>query len=352
MWILFVCVTSVILGTGAAILLSLESLRNLFLNLVPALVLAVGAVAIRRQEGSWLSPGAFFPLTWTALVWASLLLAPNVAVSPMALWFVVIACAAVYAGSAAGHARPLRQGGNAPLERFKGLPWLRTLVMVATITGLSGVMVLLQAKGGGLGTLVSGVDLGAIARGYSVDRYVYRLSEPLLATALSTGTYLGAFLGGCLLARADAKNRWIGLLPLVPAFGQAAVLTTKASVAYTLAILASSYLATRLAVPRPRKTTNWSTRIPLAALLALLVAAVSLLTQLSRYGYSIGNLGQVGETLRILQVSALGYLGGFSAWLQTPLHLSATLPFHLSRGDASGGDCYGSSREGGRRSRA
>src|SRR2546421_720022 len=71
-------------------------------DLVAAVVLTALALVIWVQQGTWLAPAAFFGLFWAVLAWLALGFASDVAVSPAALWWIVLCVVAVWIGGCVG----------------------------------------------------------------------------------------------------------------------------------------------------------------------------------------------------------------------------------------------------------
>jgi len=141
------------------------------------------------------------------------------------------------------------------------------------------------------------------------------VAEPLSERLLRISIYFAALLSGLVLATRPFGRRWlIAFFPLFPAAGFVAVLTTKTSLLYTVVLIASSYLAFRLALANPGEqvvTRSW--RLLTVAVLAALVP-LFVFIQVGRYGYSPGNPSQVDEVLSILRLHAVGHLAAFSDW--------------------------------------
>jgi oligosaccharide repeat unit polymerase len=185
-----------------------------------------------------------------------------------------------------------------------------------------------MSRGLGLGAILSLENLAVVAKEFSAARYGEGYREPLLASLCVTGTYLGALLAGILLASTSSKSRrFLALLPILGAISVAAVETTKATPYFTVILLTASYLATRVVVSAGRdKLITWPRlHKSVSALGALALLFIGI--QLTRYGYSASNGGQLDEVIATLHVSAFGYLGAFSAWFHGHVGVHNDLTF-------------------------
>jgi oligosaccharide repeat unit polymerase len=188
-------------------------------------------------------------------------------------------------------------------------------IVIFTAIGLVAVLLLLRVGGIAFDVFFSLDRIAQVGREFSVARYTYGLVEPLDERLLTTGTYLAALLGGLLLATPRrGLGRAVAFLPLIPATAVALVLTTKASILFTIVLMAGSYLAGRVAMTQGLEPLFPWKRVVAVAVGVSALGPVFLFTQLSRYGYTASNATQVNEVVARLRIFFLGYLGAFSSW--------------------------------------
>jgi oligosaccharide repeat unit polymerase len=305
-------------GAIMVFVLEASSNPNLWMDLPPGLFVLCLAIVGRYQQGSWLAPGAFFCLAWFLLVWIPLLVAPEVQVSAWALWWIWSSMVFAYLGTVIGIAlgkgrQPARVEPSPPFA-WPGLP---LSIVIFTAIGFVAVFLLLRVEGIAFGVFFSLDRIAQVGRELSVARYTYGLAEPLDERLLTTGTYLAALLGGLLLAN---RRRWLGrglaFLPFIPATAMALVLTTKASILFTIVLMAGSYLAARVAITHGHEPLFPWKRVAGVTVTVFALVPVFFFTQLSRYGYSASNATQVYEVVGRLRLFFLGYLGAFSSWFR------------------------------------
>lgn len=106
--------------------------------LTPILALAILSLFARVTLGSWVAPGAFFPLFWTGLIVASLAV-PEYPLWPVALWWIFASLFLFYAGSfVGGSAAAVRSRKHVVVPRRQVIfPKLDVITLVSTLLGLS-----------------------------------------------------------------------------------------------------------------------------------------------------------------------------------------------------------------------
>jgi oligosaccharide repeat unit polymerase len=292
-------------------------------DLVPATVLTALAFVIRLQQGSWVAPAAFFGLVWALLVWLALGFASDVPIGPASLWWIVLSVVALWIGTCLGvamenrGAHGLRTEATGEIRRLR-LPGLNKLIIILSLLGCGATLVLLQSRGEGLDSLLSLERLAALGRAFSIDRYSFGYTEPLAERALTVAIYCAAWAAGLALASPRSRwARWIALLPLIPASGIAAILTTRATVLFSIVLMAGSFLAGRVAISGVREPLFRAGRMLGIVLMGALLIPGFVLLQLARYGYSADNPGQVREVLTGFRLGFLSYAGDFSSWFGT-----------------------------------
>jgi hypothetical protein len=281
--------------------------------LPPLLLLPCLAWFARRQQGSWLAPGAFFALAWALLPWMAILVAPDFYVWPPALWVIVIGSVAVVVGAIVGES--LWAGG--PVVAAAGppaLPGLRFLALAGAALGVIGVLILLRSLGQSPLIYFSPTQLAELGVRVAASRYKEGYVEPLLVRLLTTGTYVAALLGGCWAGLAPGRRGlavWGGFVPVV---ATAAITTARALVLFCLVLWIGAYLAAGVCSGRelrqllPRRVLLWGG----IAIPTLFAGAVVL--QLTRYGLGLDGLLYVLDRLRIW---IAGFLAGFAVWLHS-----------------------------------
>src|SRR5439155_2378309 len=122
-------------------------------------------------------------------------------------------------------------------------PALTKLIIILSVVGCGAALLLLRSRDEGFGVLLSLDRLAALGRVSSIDRYSIGYTEPLAERVLTVAIYCASFGAGLALANPRSRSaRSIALLPLIPASAVAAILTTKATVLFSIVIMAATFL--------------------------------------------------------------------------------------------------------------
>lgn len=294
---------------------------------VVALAGLAAALLLRLAQGSWLAPGALTLLVWLTLAFLPALLAPEYYYSGYALAViltltVLTACGAVFGQSAA------RLLGGRPVAAPPRLRLIEPLLLALTVLGLLAVAITLAGDGNSFAVFTDAATLAETARRFAVARYHHGYLPPLSARLLLTAVYLGALLGGLRAgvgSQGSILGAWFSLLPLLPALGFTLLLTARAVFLWALILWLSAYFAARVWRSAGGQVLSFRLLLRLALLLAA-VLLLFLVVQMMRGEVPLGLWRSVAGRL---QVWFLGYLAGFSVWLDSAE--LTVLPRHWGR---------------------
>jgi len=291
------------------------------------LFLAIFALFARVQQGSWLAPGAFFALYWSAFVILSLFAVQDFNVAPAGILWILFAVFTVYTGTMLGsggmlfkRVRPLQgHADSLPFYRLRhlNLPWLSHLTLICSILGFGAVITLTWSTGG-LSTLLSITSLAKMARDYSLARYgIPGYREPELAVFLFIFVYTGGLFGGTLFAIKSSKYHClIALMPLIPAILVFAVLSTRASIYFTAVLWLAAYFSAVVGIKKGRGRLFILKLNLLAFTLVSMVLAVVMGGYVLRSGTVNLNTDVVADLLHRASVDIFGSLPAFSQWFK------------------------------------
>lgn len=221
------------------------------LGLAPLLTLAFLG---RALFGSWLAPGAFFALYWSAALGAPLLFASEERVGVASLLWVFAAAGAVWVGSYLGGGHTVRPEGAGPPGAASHAAVRRSLafaVVGCTALGMGASLIPLFAQGYGLGVFTSFRTLVSAAVELSIGRYSETYVPPLLGQAALPFLYAGPAFGGALAALGGrGVQRLAAFLPFVPALLMTVTQTQRAVTVLATVVWISSYLAAQVLAGR------------------------------------------------------------------------------------------------------
>lgn len=296
---------------------------ELALLAILSVALLVVALRVRRMEGSWLAPGAFFAGFWAIMAVGPVLALRLFWVSPLALAVVMMFVVVVAAGSrmAAAAVDKARDRELAVVvaavesTSTSGLcaasPFLALLCGLAAIPAAASF---LEAVGLSVANLKSVSGWFDAAARLTVSRYSEGFVEPLTARAGMTLVYAGSLFGGVALA--FGSGRMARASVVVPVLGGVlvGVLTTMKLVLMLPFILAgAAYLVCRLSAAGSRSSVFNLRDIVRTMIIAALVLAAIVGSMVARYGTeSDGLLWFVTEKM---VTYGFGHMSVFSAWL-------------------------------------
>ena len=284
------------------------------LSLALGFVLIGLAIVMRRLSGTWLHPGAFFPLWWCFAGILPLVLAPQEVVGPQAMVWLIAASVAVSLGAAAGN-----NGFRTKLSLYESAPTDRELIVLQSLVVVS--------IGLGLGSSVAFAAASNVAWGDVLDieklvvvsnqLYVQRYDElppapPILSQALLPFVFLAPAVGGVLFVLRK-RIRWkvTALAAFLPAIAVTVLQTTKAAVLFAIVLWLAGYFAARLRCHRLKVFTRGHllVAITVGGALAVFFFAVSLARMAST------DTALLDLVTRKLLTAAFGHMTVFSKWL-------------------------------------
>jgi len=292
-------------------------------------LLLVGMVAIASRVfgGSWLAPIAFFPGIWFVYLSAPLVLAPHFYLSASAILIITAIIVFWFIGSMLALAMPLL---SAPLPRSGGIQvkenvcCSRALVFCGLVSIVSFVYLTLMPILDLLGPMVPSSALGVLegvedlARDSAFKRYREFSVPGLVQNVMVMLTYTACLAAGSMLActrpiRISSYLWAVGVtLPLVALVGHGVVQNTKATVLYAVVLYLSGYA---LAEAGSKDVLRRFFRLSYLVIgIVLVIAAGSLFLWMQQTRYSENPL-TMADAYNLFLVYAVGYLGGFSYWL-------------------------------------
>jgi len=284
------------------------------------------ALLARMQQGSWLSPGAFFALFWAVFVSIVLFIFPNNYIHPAAILWIFIVVLTVYVGSLCGLGKVFFKvvpsvfkkydEGAHFNNRFIKLPWLRYLTIICSILGVFSSIIIILATGRSLIDIFDINEFFQMGRELSVARYSDRnYRSPDLAVLLFSFIYASGLFGGALIACAKSKRDiLLAWLPLIPAIFGTLVSTTRATILMTVVCIVSSYISTGIFITYG-KLRIFKLKTFFIVLCASLLIFVALVTALiSRHAITNMESSDILEMVNRLNTAIVGSLSSLSLW--------------------------------------
>lgn len=166
-----------------------------------------------------------------------------------------------------------------------------------------------------MSALLNPTAIALAARDFSIARYHQSYVVPVLGRTFTAFIYLGSLFGGIWFATARRRQRWVAMLPIIPALMRGLILTARAGfllpgILWVAGYLAASVLlATRIRLPFASSLKS----LVMTGLVVLLGLGLLAGFQVLRDG--LGNEQQIAYSLNKVKSSLFGSPPAFSLWL-------------------------------------
>jgi len=280
--------------------------------------LIVIILAGRLAQGSWRAPGAFFGLIWLIASVPAIAFLPRY-VSASTMLLVASFVGAMLAGSQLTLNRDMRAAPpvSAPYSG-QPMPRLRALaaaVFVFSLGGIAACVGYVWDAGYSLLELGEPQTWLDMAVHYSAARYHGDYVEPLIVRFFLASNFVGAMVGGVLLAVArTAPVRIVAGLPALSGALITIITTAKSPMLLAGVFLLSGWLAQRASMP-PNTAVRISTGRSIAIGVAvILMGAIGTASLALRYGPETTDAALLTERIAGY---VFGHMVALSAWLAT-----------------------------------
>ncbi|WP_353686690.1 O-antigen polymerase [Thermodesulfovibrio sp. 3462-1] len=270
---------------------------------------------------SWFAPGAFFALIWTVYTLLPILLT-QYDMKPLGVLWIFFMVFVVYLGSAVVTTGiGINKSVSYPtinMHKYflNNLRFLNVLIILFSILGLGGVVILIISLGKELTVFFSLASLSKVANEYSVLRYSdpsYR--EPGMAILLSSFVYASSFLGGIhYVISLKRYQKFIALFPLIIGVGYSLILSTRASFYFPCILWISSYISIKIFLIKTKFPLFTVRNMILLGLLITIITISYIFLQILRWGASEINMEYVYSASPFLKSAFLGSPVLFSQW--------------------------------------
>ena len=285
-------------------------------------VVAVGAVAVvsRWVGGSLLTPTAFLPTYWFALLAIAVLLNGQAPVHPVGLWVIVsivtaFCCGGLLFDASVRRAQVDRIGERAaspsPLELAGRLRWFTALFTAVAATGVVALVVTGIER---FGLTFSPDALLRLGGRYSLARYTLQQGPPPSVAVLTYFIFPAVVLGGQLFAlAASRRTRLFALAPLAVVALTGFTTAVRSGALLAAVMWLGAYLAMRVSRSRGQERLLTSRRLLVAVMGGLTLIGFSSVLLWVRGG-AVSTADPVHLATRSLS-AFFGSLAAFSEWV-------------------------------------
>jgi oligosaccharide repeat unit polymerase len=282
---------------------------------IPLLILVCLTCLARLSQRSWLGPGAFAGLLWSAYLFMPLATAPEYPVSAAPVWIIVLLIFCVQWGAFLAQEKPAPHPAVSQPEPFpvaQILPWILIFSSLAALGAFYLALTSLRTYG----LPVSAPSLLALGHLLSVERYSGG-EDPLLVRALVPWVYPAALLGGMTFVATKVRRaRLLSCAPFVPTLLLGVLAAALAGVLITGCCWGAGYLAMKVFLSQGHYRLVSRRLVLVTAALALsLIGCFALRDALRVQTYE--QEFQVQSDWVRIKASTFGYLAVFGHWIET-----------------------------------
>ena len=288
------------------------------LTILPLAFFVAVVIAVRRVEGTWVGPCAFFGAYWSAFLAGTYVLVPSFELLTSGVTWIVVCYAALIVGaqlaSRPGIRPSRRTWSDQPDDDDDELRILRPMVCVCALLALASVPILVKAAGVRFGELDTLKGFLRVAVYYTSNRYNDPdFREPALGIALYSFAYLGSLLGGRLFFLSTTiRRRMLGFAPLAMAGFLATLMTTRALVLLSMLLWATGYVVSYVARGNLHRELVSVKNLSFFMLFVVVALVLFVGGQLVRAG-GAANVAK-NEIYRSIATSFLGSTSSFTMW--------------------------------------
>lgn len=271
----------------------------------------------RKVQKTWFAPGSFFALIWFLHMVLTVLFASDFYLYFNSNFIIFFYVFIIILGSSIGMKLKIRRFSINTVS-LNSINKMRELSLIASIVGFLSFPVILYSTGGSFSTFLNLDAMMNLARQNSISRYSGDLENSTLTSILLSINYFAAIVNGVSIGieKKDSQTKYnkrlvLHLLPIITSILIAIILTTKATILYTVVL----FLGGVITAKESSNDRNFLfTKKNLFRVLILVPASMFLFVfiQMSRYGFK--DFDGMLKVLKVFKVWAFGHMPAFSVW--------------------------------------
>ncbi len=290
--------------------------NDYLISLAVAAMLIIIAISSRKLYKSWAAPSSFFLLTWSLFLTLPLLITPHYYVSSTAVIWIFFASASLYLGNilSTNLVTPVVSTEKKWAFLNKELTSSKNKKQIY-IMSTAGILAAILSTPDSLSDLSSINDIENLARESAVSRYSEDQVPPVISSIFLAFCYYGSMLGGMRFATKlilKSKFEITPFLPLIILSLMGVIQNTKATLLYGTILFLSSLFTILVYQSRGKIKLFTFKSFILSSLMLFVFFELFIWMQMSRYDFKPDSYN---ISLGKISVSAFGFLGGFSVWL-------------------------------------
>ncbi|NKE04704.1 O-antigen polymerase [Mesobacillus selenatarsenatis] len=290
---------------------------NIIINIF--IVIAMGCVCLisRRIQKTWFAPGSFFALIWFIHMAFTVVFASDYYLYFNSNFIILFYVFIVILGSTIGMRLKIRRTSINTVN-LNSINKLMKLSLVVSIVGFLSFPAILYSTGGSFSTLLNLDAIMNLARQNSISRYSGDLQNSTLTSILLSINYFAAIVNGVsiVVEKNASKGKYnkrlmLHLLPIITSILIAAILTTKATILYTVILFLGGIITANESL-NDRNYLFTRKNIFRGIILIPTIIFLFVFIQMSRYGFN--DIDGMFRVIKVFKVWAFGHMPAFSVW--------------------------------------
>ena len=254
--------------------------------LILILIVAVAFFA-RFNEGSWLSPGAFFAMLWSLYILCALFFIEDFDTLSGALLWIFLSCGAIHVGCLFGRGLTDRKGrtsnviGSTNLADF---PNLKKFLLFFTLIGLIEICFIFYKTGFSMTTFLSLESISEVSVINRADFGFGDLNQGVIERILFILIYSAPLFGGVLYKLTPSKR--VKILTVISLFMPVLAGTlygSRMGVLFGGSFWISAHMATHLLTKKTKRIRDRGYVFRILAISVLVITGLSLFVMIIRY---------------------------------------------------------------------
>ena len=254
--------------------------------LILSLIITVAFFA-RFNEGSWLSPGAFFAMLWSLYILCALFFIEDFDTLGTALLWILLSCWTIHFGCLFGKSlttRTERASNNIHATNLGDFPYLKKILLIFTMMGLIEICYISYTTGFSMTTFLSLESISGVSAGHRAEFYFGELNQGVIERILFIFVYAAPLFGGLLYKLTPSK--WVKIFTAISLFVVVFVGTlygSRMGVLFGGSFWISAHMATHLLTRTTKRIRDRGYMFKILAISVLVITGLSLLVMIIRY---------------------------------------------------------------------
>ncbi|WP_368914447.1 O-antigen polymerase [Exiguobacterium acetylicum] len=273
------------------------------------------SLVIRKIQGSWFAPGAFFSLYWTINI-IVLILSLNIFIIHWEGILIIVLFIIIFSVGSTIGMHSIKKNTNVNITESKNyFSFLNKFSTTITLIGFISFPAILFSSGASFIDLLSIDSIIDLAQANSSSRYSGELDNTFSVSILLSFNYFAAILNGIIFGSSLNKNNFkkiILFVPIIVSILIAMILTTKATILFTTILFLGGYISVTESKDKIIKLFTFKKMLGFIILIPSIFCIFAFI-QMGRYGFR--DLNGFLIVIDLLKIWSFGHIPAFSIWI-------------------------------------